>query len=450
VGHIACNSVKTLRHRIGLILLVWVLGSALAVGVTLLVKRCCPRYTSTVLIRVESVRPENPFNPWEERPMDRETTERSLGDQISLIRDPDLLNELLVMPEVRNDTEWFKPFAHNVDKARADIERHLVTRPVRGSNLLEVSFSTPDPKDARKIVNALADRYLKRVHGWALRMFANDAEAFDSALRLKEDELNTVKLDIRELEPNGLIPAMAIGAPTMAARLASLQDECVRRESEMTFLRTRYRTYADATPEKLQTNPEILARVEANEKVLQALQRVNRLKDKRDDFLISSGAQDPKITEIDKRLVAAEEDLARMRQSVFKEERDSLVESHRVPYLVALQACTELRESLATTARAQLDLDKNLRRHDELVRQRDTLDRDRDRLAQQHQALLLSIRTQEPARISIFRRATEPLEPSRPQPKTWIPVGSALGLLMGVLLALVLGGRKEESPPQTA
>jgi len=360
-----------------------------------------------------------------------------------MVLDPELFRELLVSAEIREETEWFKQFAGNTDNALVNLEKHFIAEPVRDARLLAVSMSIRNPKDSPKIVNKLVNLYIKRVQGWAQRSFRNDVQAFENALRLNDNELNAIDSDIRELEGQGSIPAMLRGAPTITARLASLQDELARKESEMELLRARYKTYSEASPESMQASPEILARIEANAKVTETLQRVRRLKDKRDDVLISSGASDPKIVEINKIITTAEEDIAKAREGAVREERGLLLESYRTVYFSSLQAVAELRESMATATNAQLDLDKKLRRYDELIRRRDRVEGERDRLAEQHQQLLMVVRTREPARISVFRQATVPLEPRSPLPEIWIPIGIAVSRLVGIVLALIVGPRNE-------
>jgi hypothetical protein len=209
----------------------------------------------------------------------------------------------------------------------------------------------------------------------------------------------------------------------------------------MELLRAAYRQYSEMGPDKAHTDPELLARVEQNPKVLNAGRYLMGLKEKRDDFLIWSEPNDRKIAEIDKRLAAAEGDLAQARQTALNEERNRLIEGYRVAYFSSLQAVAELKESVAQCTSMQLDLDRKLRRYDELARQREAIERERDRIAQHHQNLLMVARTSEPARISIFRRATVPLEPSRPRPMLWIPVGMVLSLFLAVGLALAVGPR---------
>lgn len=428
---------RVIKQRILLILLIWIFGSAITVGVTMATMRYFPLWTATAHILVEAMTPSDPFNPWGDR-SDRDTIERNLANQAQMIRDPDLLREVLVSPEVRLETDWFKQFADNVDNALEDLDENLVSSPVRGSSLLAVSMPTRNPKDSPKIVNKITQLYLKKVHSLSGRAFSNDMQTFENEIRLKDNELNAVNSDIRELEGEGSIPAMLRGAPTVTARLQELQGELVRKESEMELLRARWRAYQEVSPESLQTSPELLARVESNQKVVRAVQYLRDLEEMRKASLLKFGPQHQEIRQLDTRLSVAQEELMRDRQQILNEERGALLESYRVAYYSALQAVAELREAVAESTNAQLDLDKKLRRYDELLRRRDKLEKERERLAEMHQNLLMIVRTQEPARISIWRAATTPLEPSRPRPKLWIPVGVGLSLFVAVGLAMAL------------
>ncbi len=428
---------RIIRQRLLLILLVWIMGSALTVGVTILTQRYFPEWTAASLIRVISPTPEDPFNPWGVR-LDRDTIDRNIQDQAAMIRDPEMLREVLTSPEIRNDTEWFRQFADNIDRALDDLDKNLSSNPVRGSSLLQVSMPTRNPKDSPKIVNKVVDVYIKRVHGWSSRMFSGDIDAFKGELARKDNELSVVNSQIRELEAEGGIPAMLRGAPTITTRLDRLQQELVQKESEMELLRARYRAYSESGAEGMQSNPELMANVEENPKIQNSVRFIRDLKQEKEALLLRFGPQHQEIRERDNRIASAEEELAQTRQILLNEQRGSLMEQYRMAYYSTLQAVAELKESAAEATNAQLDLDRKLRRYDELLRQRESLERERERIAQHNQNLEMVARTSEPARISIFRKATVPLEPSRPKPKLWIPVGTGISLFLAVGLALAL------------
>jgi succinoglycan biosynthesis transport protein ExoP len=432
---------RILQQRILLILIVWILGSAATVGTTFVFLRYFPLWTGTAMVRVQSPTPDDPFNPWAGR-QDRDTVERFLQSEVARVRDPALLREVLGSPDLK-ETNWIKAFMTpggtiDVDSAFQELDKRLNCSPMKGTDLLEVSMPTRDPKDSPRIVNKIVDEYFKRVQNWAKLQFSQDITSFTGERDLKQRELEAIDKDIRDLESEGGIPAMLHGAPTITARLDRLQQELVQKESEMELLRARYRQYSEMGADTAQTNPEILARVEGNSKVLSAVRYIKDLQESKAAALIRLGPQHRDIREIDKRIATAEEDLTQTRQTLLNEERNSLMEGYRVSYFSALQAVAELKESVAESTSMQLDLDRKLRRYDELQRRREANERERDRIAQHLQNLTMVARTAEPARISVFRRAMSPLEPSRPRPILWIPVGIVLSLAVAIGLALAL------------
>ncbi len=436
-GITASEIVRILQQRMFLILLVWVLGSAATVGGTILTRRYFPLWSASSLIRVESPTPGDPFNPWGMR-VDRDTIERNLMDQAQIIHDPSLLREVLASPEVRVETDWFKEFGGDVDKALEALDDDLRSSPIRGTTLLQVSMGTRNPTDAPKIVNKIVEVYMKNVVEWSKSHFTDTADAFDKQVRLKERELDDLNEDIAQLESEGRIPAMLSGAPTVTERLRNLQAERVRRESDLELLRARYEAYRDLSAEELQSSAELMARVESNPKVVFLVRHTRDLTESREALLIRLGPKHIDIREIDRQMSFAEEELAGLRQKYLKEEREALMDSYRVAFLSALQAVAELKEAEAETSQMQMDLDRKLQRYNVLIQKRDKLERERERLADAHANYMMVSRSDEPVRIDILRRATPPLEPSRPRPIVWIPLGVAVSLLMGVGLALAL------------
>ncbi|MBN1344556.1 MAG: polysaccharide biosynthesis tyrosine autokinase [Phycisphaerae bacterium] len=436
-GGIAANDIyRVLQQRIFLIMLVGILGSAISVGATIVTQRYFPLWTAEALIYVESPMPTNPYSPWRVA-LDRQTVERNLADQGSRIKDPGLLRKVLASPEVR-ETDWFKQFSDNVDAALSELDASLVALPLRGTSLLQVSLPTRNPKDSPRIVNKVVDLYLGDVMSWSKGQFAQDAETFETQVRLKESELRVIDDDISELEREGQIPAMLHGAPTITVRLQGLQNELVQRESDMEFLRARYEAFRQMRPEDIQASQELMARVESDPRVAGLTRHVQDLQESKSVLRTRLGERHREMQQLEAQLTNAENELAGLRQTRLVEEQAALLESYRIAYLSALQTVAELKNSVDETTHAQLDLDAKHRQHQLLTERRAKVEKERERLAEAHAEYMIVARTKEPVQISRYRLASPPLEPSRPRPILWIPLGVIASFVAAVGLALGL------------
>ncbi len=433
----ATDILRVLQQRMFLVILVTILGSAISVGVTILTKRYFPLWTAAALIRVESPRPENPFDPWG-RAVDRDTIERNLADQSNLIRDPSLLREALSSPEIRNETTWFQQFNDDVDAALQDLDEKLVSSPVRGTSLLRVAMGTRNPKDAPIIVNKLVELYMGKVMQWSRTQFSEEAKTFQAEVVTRENELEAVDDDIERLEREGRIPGMLHGAPTITVRLRELQAELVQRESELELLRARYDSYRNLSPEDVQASPELAQRVENDPKVANLSRHIQDLSERKNVLALRFGPDHLEMRQLDTQLAAAEKELAAIRLTLLNDQREALMESYRIAYYSALQAVADLKESVAEATQEQLDLDERLQKHRQLQLKRDKLEAERDRYADAHANYLMVARAKDPVRIDIVREASTPLEPSRPRPLMWIALGIAISLTAAVALALAL------------
>ena len=436
-GITASDILRSLQERVFLILLVWVLGSAFTVGITLVAQRYFPLWTSHALIRVESPSPGNPFDPWGMR-VDRDTMERNLADQANIIRDLALLREVLASPEVRVETDWFKQFGDDVDKALEELDEKLAVGPMRGTSLLRVAMPTRNPKDSPKIVNKIVAVYMETVKTISRSKFLDEAEAFAREVQRKEQQLQGIHEELARLEREAEIPGMRTGAPTVTARLGDLQREIVGKEADLELLRARYNAYKDARADDIRSSPELMSRMENDPKVFALARHLRDLVERKEVLLVRLGSQHLEVRETDRQIESCQEELDALRKETLREGRELLTESYRTAFFAALRAVAELREALQEATQMQLDLDAKLQRHEILQSQLQNVERERDRLAEAHAQLQLVARTDEPVRIYRFRKALVPLEPSRPQPRLWITIGVSLSLLFGVGIALGL------------
>jgi len=428
---------RILVQRIFLILLVWFLGSAMTVGITLVTKRYFPLWTGDALIKVESPTPANPFDPWA-REVSREAVDRNVADQANLIRDTELLRKALTSQVIRTDTDWFKQFDDDVDAALKDLDDNLVSAGVRGTSLLRVAMPTRNPKDSPKIVNRIVEAYMEIVTEASRTMYSEEAKSFGREVDIREQELEKINEELARLEREGDIPGMLTDAPTVTVRLRSLQEESVQRESELDLLRARWQAYRRMSPEEVQSSADLTQRVEADPKISALSRHVRDLAERREVLAIRLGPKHREIQELDRQMEVAEDELASLRQIRLEEERKALTESYDQAYHAALRATADLKESLEEATQMQLDLDRKRQRYDLIVTKRTKLERERDKYDDAHAHYLMVSRTKEPVRIYVYRRAATPLEPSRPRMAMWILAGVGVSLVAAVGLALGL------------
>lgn len=427
---------RVIQQRIFLILLVTVLGSALTVGITMAVQRYFPLYTANAMIQALSPNPEDPFHPFQ-RDLNRDTIERTLADQSSRIRDPELLRRVLATPEIR-ETGWFRQFGDDVNAALEELDDELVSAPVRGSSLLRVAMSTRHPKDAPIIVNKVVEEYLKGVQLWSRSRFTDEADTFQEQLRQKDQELSRIDEQISSLKREAQIPAMFEGAPTVTVRLQSLQAELVRREADMELLHSRYDIYSKMSGEDALQLPEISQQVESDPKIAYLTRDVRSLNEQREAMSQRLGENHRDMRALSKRIAMAEEELARLRQIKTEDELKSLEAQYKSAYFATLQVVSELQDSVRETEQLQIDLDSKRDTYERLLRQRQRLESERQDLAAAHRDRLAVAQSKRPVQIHQVQRATKPLEPSRPKPLLWIPAGVAMSGLLAVGLALGL------------
>jgi capsular exopolysaccharide synthesis family protein len=155
------DPVRFARQHFKLLLVAFIIGLIAGGGLYYYLRTTSPQYTSDAQLKVE----DPPDNPWALR------TERTSGsgDEITryikteanFITSDEIIRAALDRPEVRQ-TAWFRS-QPDVRSAREAMQEDMLTiNDVRGSALINVSMTAPDPNDARVLLEELLATYLNR------------------------------------------------------------------------------------------------------------------------------------------------------------------------------------------------------------------------------------------------------------------------------------------------
>ncbi|MCG3128935.1 MAG: hypothetical protein CHACPFDD_03831 [Phycisphaerae bacterium] len=196
-AHAPVSLLAPLRYKWTLIITTLLVAVPLTVAIWALYQ---PAYRAQAIVRVRPIVKLVVF----------ETPENSgtiplynnyLNTQVSVIRSPRVLNRVLELPAVQA-TRWFQDHKHN---APALLNESLVVMPRNKTELIDVSVTTEQAKDAAVLANSVVDEYIRFVNG-SPGGDGSDAEGGSDVLATLSDleeryhrELETLKTDVREL-----------------------------------------------------------------------------------------------------------------------------------------------------------------------------------------------------------------------------------------------------------
>ena len=205
-GLTPADIMRVLKQRKWLILFI-AIGVYLLVGVaTFLVWKFAPAYTSEAYIQLVPPSQGITAGMAAETNLTREYIERELATEASRMREPQILMEVLALPEVKQ-TEFYRWYGDNFEKCLKELGDLLSIAPVKDTYLVRVAIALKNPKESTLIVNKLVERHLAR---------SRDSVADEG--RRKNDTLRATKSGLeKELAENrsAMRGAASAGADTL-------------------------------------------------------------------------------------------------------------------------------------------------------------------------------------------------------------------------------------------
>jgi uncharacterized protein involved in exopolysaccharide biosynthesis len=299
-----------------------------------------------------------------------------------------------------------------------------VGRGAPDSNVLDISFSDPDPVKAADLANAFAKAYLAVSVDLSSSPSRLTAKFFEDQLKLTRTALEKAQAKLSAYQrENGIIN----NDEKLDIETAQLNELA----TALTVSRTRRiesRSRNEHAAGNTYTSPDVI-----QSPVVQALRtEVARSEVKLKELSNSLGSDHPQYR-------AGKEQLQEL-QSKLAEEARRVADSVNVGAQVDQQGEGEIRAALDAQRKRVLEL-KN--RRDELaVLERDVdgaqkaYDQTMQRLSQTSQQSQSGL-----VDVTLLTAASVPFESNRPSPIFTIPFAAIVGLLIGILFALVLEHR---------
>ena len=172
-GPTASDLWSMIRRRLVLIVVLFILFSALAIGGFGAWWVYLPGYTSECLIECISNIPETQLTADQER-LRQDEHERFVRTQAMLLTTPGILSEALKVTAVR-ETSWFKRTSRSRRDPLLVLTDELSVAPVRGTNFIRVAIECRNPKDPRIIVNEVVNEWYHTVKKQTSEAFASEA-----------------------------------------------------------------------------------------------------------------------------------------------------------------------------------------------------------------------------------------------------------------------------------
>jgi uncharacterized protein involved in exopolysaccharide biosynthesis len=233
-----------------------------------------PRYEShfKVLLRrgrFDSVASAQPPNA-----MDfarQEITEEELNSEVELLRDEDLLKEVVITAGLLPVDLPSSDRSAEIERAVRKASRRLDVEAVKKSNLIQVGYRDNDPARAARVLTALATAYMRK--HTALQRPSGEVQFFDRQTAESEQKLHQAELDLVDFtRTRGVVSAVLerdIALQKLGEADASFrQIDQERAETERTIssLREQLKSFPSrsVTLKRWADNPELLEKLKTH------------------------------------------------------------------------------------------------------------------------------------------------------------------------------------------
>jgi uncharacterized protein involved in exopolysaccharide biosynthesis len=405
-----------------------------------------------ILVKRERVDPLVSSEESTQTPLSFGVTEEELNSEVELLKSRDLLTQVVIEEGLHEkpDTglrarlgrllwgqaEETEGAERRIAVAVQQIADQLEVQPLRRSNVIQVSYASPDPRLSAAILRTLAERYLEkhlRVHrpSGAFDFFDRETERYGEQLALTQahlDEQNRAKgvVSVKEEREQAVRQLGVLEAAEQAAR-AEAADTAARIE----VLERQLASTPPRRTTEISHGSAVLLEQLHSTLVTSELKRIELLRVFQSDY--------PLVQEVEAQIAKVQAAIAAAEKSPLVQE--STDRNPTYDYLVAELA--KSRSELAGLRARATATERSLSRYRDIARGLEEFGRAQQTLvraaAQTEQSYVIYSRKREEARISnaldaqqilnvaIAEEATVPFEPSSP-PK-------ALLLLLGVLAA---------------
>ncbi len=433
-GMTGADVLRILRHRLVLIIVLWVVFAGLTVGFTLFMVKYFPKYTASALVRVRSNAPINVLNPLELQRIQQKEVELIVKNQSVIVMSPVVLASVLKDPDIKQ-TKWYIWAREQEDEHPLDLLEEIVyASPIRDSNFLRVGVTWRYQGEVHTIANTVVDKYLDRVQKLQRDNIRISSDPLEKEVESARTLFNDKQREIAALRMEGNLffeGGQTEELLTLKALLTELEVETLGRQSYWEYLQ-------DKRPGNLPITADLKALLDSDPMVANLEAQLQDAEQMLALVLSKYGknhpsAKDAVISRDALRARASEE-----RSTKLLRYQQDQIEQARRNYLEANEQLWRLQERASEAEAEQRDLDAKYARYLSLVEERDLLRTQYEALLEQQKVLSMTIRLPNTAQIDIVSKAVGPKERSSPVLLVWLPAGTFLGLALSVGLAFLL------------
>lgn len=428
------DAVRILKQRKLTIVITFVLFYLLVVGSTFAIRKWVPAFPSEGILELQPPRESLEIEPELVTP---EIMKQMLQTEARKLKQLSLIMDVLQQPEIKQ-TEFYKWYGGNVMKCAFELQRMLVSAPIPETNLIRVSLSCRDKREAKLIVQTVISRYLLRYQTGSKGELQMRVEGLRDSMAAAQQALTDKRAEIRRFRETSEIPAMEAENSTTGQQILRLFEQV----SQYEVLATSLQGYLDSLEGiplgQLPITPEMRIIIESDPILRYYRVTVESLDVGIESLLSLLGPSHRQVKQLRiQRQGWFEKEIAK-REELINDIRERQIESTRQDLINARNVILHIRGQLQELQAKQRMLDRNLQtfqQHtddEQLIIKR--IEELQKALAGAETAMLDKSREQ---RLSLVQPAEEAIKPSRPDMLLYLGGGFVLSLAAAIGLAFL-------------
>lgn len=430
------DMIRILKQRIFMIAFIFILFISASFGLTLWLIKNHPLYRSGAAVLVESPFAKNPMEFGENLPQ-TEMMNRFVADQMFIVKDDSLLREVLNDTDVRG-TSWYR---EQPDKnvLLQELQGDLDVRQSQGTSIFIVSFATKNVEDAPKIVNTTVRKYIDKVQKMSQEKYARELTKF-------QQQETDLKRDLKQIrDQRDTMIASQLGSPGLTSNInvagevwRALAMQAAGLEMQQLQLKAQFDNLKGLDPSEIMLSPTVQMMIDQDPQVSGMKINLIDLRQAQNTILQRVGPKHTSAHQIRNQIESAQKMLDEILEQKKQEARQYQIISAETAWLNAVNAQIQLQERVDGAKAEQRDADRKLAQYQSLQEQQQLLEEQNRRVSDQINSLQLIMRGQEMVRVRPFGQAVAALERSFPSWTINMSVGTMLGLVIGIGLAVLL------------
>lgn len=429
------DPVKVVRTHLWWLVGAGVLGLALGVGAYLVMNQTSPRWTSEAYLDVKA-----PIGSMEERSgsgpggLSSDVIDRFKQTVAYRIRSEEILRQAIDTQLVR-DTQWFKSYRSAVEARDALREDYLAVWPIRGSDIIQASVSTPKADDAKRILQAILDVYLRTVTSETREGIGEQLRIFSEARAKIEDDV--ARLDKQRRDFLVTYDLSSLNAQTSDASI--VYNLLAKQNADLGFALAASREALDVLEERqkagqLTATPEMMQQLEMMPDVLAITHRVNQLQEDVNAKIARYNENHKFTLDAKEALDAAKKQKAQVMELKVAEAIQAQLNGTQLQVRSLQGQIDTLAPKLREAQVRMADLNSKLAQYESIVSQVENLRETSMRYEQQIKDLEGTRERRDSMAVSLQQ---SPTEPEKTSPKITVIVPGVTLLFLGVTAGLI-------------